>query len=302
MPVGFLSRVPAQGTDAPPVEVYAFGPFVLDVARHALTRDGRPVTLAPKTFELLLLLVRSGGRVVSRQELVAALWPDTFVEEGSLSFQMSSLRRALGGATSDAAASGDGADTWIETVPKLGYRFRAAVTPGSARAVGSRRRLSVGSVTAVTAVGAALVAGAIAWTWTYRSSPPAPRSLYGTTAVPLTSYPGWEGSPSLSPDGTQVAFHWNGRGSRRLQRIYVKLVGEGEPLQVTNDPRRDMFPAWSPDGRRLAFLRSPYDGTPWHLIVMPALGGTERLVASLFPIWFLPSESGDDAAVVDARW
>lgn len=98
--------------------IYAFGPVQIDLARHAVTRDGHPVMLAPKTFELLLILVRSGGRVLSRQELLAALWPDTFVEEANLSFQISTLRKALG----------DGAEQWIETVPKVGYRFTPDVT------------------------------------------------------------------------------------------------------------------------------------------------------------------------------
>ena len=78
---------------------------------------GSPLALAPKTFELLLILVRSGGRALSRQELVAALWPDTFVEEANLSFQISTLRKTLG----------EGAEAWIETVPKLGYRFTPTV-------------------------------------------------------------------------------------------------------------------------------------------------------------------------------
>ena len=99
-------------------EVYAFGPVRVDVARHVVSRDGQPIALAPKTFELLLILVRSGGRALSRQELVAALWADTFVEEANLSFQISTLRRVLG----------VGAEQWIETVPKVGYRFTPEVT------------------------------------------------------------------------------------------------------------------------------------------------------------------------------
>ena len=54
-------------------EVYAFGPVRVDVARHLVSRDGRPVVIAPKAFELLLLFLRSGGRVLSRQELIAAM-------------------------------------------------------------------------------------------------------------------------------------------------------------------------------------------------------------------------------------
>jgi DNA-binding winged helix-turn-helix (wHTH) protein len=111
-------------------EVYAFGRVRVDVARHLVTGDGQPIAIAPKTFELLLILVRSGGRALSRRELAAALWPDTFVEEANLSFQISTLRKALG----------EGAEAWIETVPKLGYRFTPPVrTEGAAIADATSR-------------------------------------------------------------------------------------------------------------------------------------------------------------------
>src|SRR5437870_570935 len=95
--------------------LYDFGAYRLDPAKRLLTRDGESVTLAPKTYELLLLLVQSEGRALSKQELMTALWPDTFVEEANLSYQMTALRKALG-------------EEWVETVPKHGYRFAAGVT------------------------------------------------------------------------------------------------------------------------------------------------------------------------------
>jgi DNA-binding winged helix-turn-helix (wHTH) protein len=93
--------------------LYEFGPFRIDAARRLLTRDGRAVPLKPKTFDLLLILVESQGRVLTKSALMKALWPDTFVEEANLSFQISTLRKALG----------EQASEWIETVPKHGYRF-----------------------------------------------------------------------------------------------------------------------------------------------------------------------------------
>ena len=81
--------------------------------------------LPPKTFELLLLMAQSPGRAFSKQELMSALWPDVFVEEANLSFQVSVLRKALG----------QGGDPWIETVPKHGlpiYRGREE-NPGGGR-------------------------------------------------------------------------------------------------------------------------------------------------------------------------
>jgi DNA-binding winged helix-turn-helix (wHTH) protein len=76
-------------------DLYEFGECRLDVQRRVLTRNGHPVPLQPKTFELLLLMVRSPGRAFSKEELMKALWPDTFVEEANLSFQTSALVRRL---------------------------------------------------------------------------------------------------------------------------------------------------------------------------------------------------------------
>ena len=99
-------------------ELYNFGSYRLDLSSRTLTRSGEAINLAPKTFDLLALLVKGGGRLWSKAELMASLWPDMFVEEANLSFQISTLRKALGQ---------DGME-WIETVPKHGYRFRAEVT------------------------------------------------------------------------------------------------------------------------------------------------------------------------------
>ena len=77
-------------------DVYKFGPFRMDVQRRVFTRGGHAVLLAPKTFDLLVFLVQSAGRAVSKQELMSALWSDTFVEDANLSFQISTLRKALG--------------------------------------------------------------------------------------------------------------------------------------------------------------------------------------------------------------
>jgi Tol biopolymer transport system component/predicted Ser/Thr protein kinase len=96
-------------------------------------------------------------------------------------------------------------------------------------------------------------------------------------AVQLTAYPGSEITPSLSPDGSQVAFAWNG-GAARNYDIYVKVAGEGEPVQLTTDPADEVSPAWSPDGRWIAFLRLSRvsRANTGGVFVKPALGGAER--------------------------
>jgi hypothetical protein len=85
--------------------LYEFGPFRLDPEQRILTREHQALTLAPKTFDLLTFLVEHQGRVLSKQELMHALWPETFVEEANLSFQVSVLRKALGAPSSGSRRS-----------------------------------------------------------------------------------------------------------------------------------------------------------------------------------------------------
>jgi TolB-like protein/DNA-binding winged helix-turn-helix (wHTH) protein len=101
-------------------EVLEFGPFRLDSREALFTRLGTPVPLAPKVFDLLVYLVSNAGRLVEKEELLKALWPDSFVEEANLTVNMATLRKTLG-------SQADG-QPWIETVPKRGYRFLAAVS------------------------------------------------------------------------------------------------------------------------------------------------------------------------------
>lgn len=114
---------------------YGFGPFRVDVRECLLLRDGAPVSLTPKAFSALVVLLRNRGRLVTKEELIREVWRDTFVEEGNLTFTISMLRKALGE---------DGqAVRYIETVPRRGYRFVAA--PGAdGEADRTARRRSVG--------------------------------------------------------------------------------------------------------------------------------------------------------------
>jgi len=100
-------------------EILEFGPFRLDSGEALLTRLGTPVPLPPKVFDLLVYLVSNAGRLIEKEELLRALWPDSFVEEANLTVNIAALRRALG-------SQADG-QAWIETVPKRGYRFLATV-------------------------------------------------------------------------------------------------------------------------------------------------------------------------------
>ena len=100
-------------------QLYEFGPFSLDAAERILFRDGQPMPLTPKAFDLLLVLVENSGHLVGKDELMQRLWPGAFVEEANLPNNISLLRKALGDDTSG--------HQYIETVPRRGYRFVAKV-------------------------------------------------------------------------------------------------------------------------------------------------------------------------------
>jgi DNA-binding winged helix-turn-helix (wHTH) protein/TolB-like protein/Tfp pilus assembly protein PilF len=98
---------------------YEFGRFRLDAGERVLLRDREPVPLTPKVFDILLALVEHGGHIVEKDDLMKRVWPDTYVEEGNLTQNVSLLRKALG--------ENPGGSQFIETVARRGYRFVATV-------------------------------------------------------------------------------------------------------------------------------------------------------------------------------
>jgi Tol biopolymer transport system component/DNA-binding winged helix-turn-helix (wHTH) protein len=260
------------------IAVYEFGGYRLDPRARVLSLRDRPIALAPKSFDLLLLLVERRGRVVERDELIRELWPDTVVEEANLTFQVSTVRKALG----------EDGSTRIETVPKHGYRFSGPVRevrpeenaapealPPAAKSP-ARRAWPLIATMLVMAVALAALA-----LWRRQAAIEPPGGPQGPIAVPLTTFPGSEIYPTLSPDGSQVAFAWE--GSQDNVDIYLKLVGPGEPHRLTTDPATDFSPAWSPDGRQIAFVRYLVVGDTDRcgIYVIPALGGAERRLAEI---------------------
>src|SRR6185295_1061305 len=99
---------------------YEFGPFRLEVDERRLTKHGSAVPLRTKVFDTLCVLVEHSGRLLTKHELMQSIWPDTVVEENNLNHNVSTLRRALGEKVTG--------QRYIETVPRVGYRFVADVT------------------------------------------------------------------------------------------------------------------------------------------------------------------------------
>jgi adenylate cyclase len=97
--------------------VLEFEPFTLDTRERVLRREGKPVPLTPRAFDILLVLVQNSGRVLTKQEIIERVWHNTIVEESNLARQISTLRKTLGRAAAQ----------YVETIPWRGYRFNAAV-------------------------------------------------------------------------------------------------------------------------------------------------------------------------------
>jgi Tol biopolymer transport system component/predicted Ser/Thr protein kinase len=159
------------------------------------------------------------------------------------------------------------------------------------------------------------------WTWTIGAALLLVALLFGLSvwqpwrarqnaeplrAVALTTLPGVEQSPSLSPDGKYVVFAWTGPRQDN-QDVYVQMIGSGSPLALTTNPLNDYGPVWSPDGRWIAFFRSeptaPTGPRSRELRVIPPLGGPERKVADIrshdfFPVGRYLAWSPDSSALV----
>ncbi|SRR5579871_1108117 len=228
-----------------------FAEFHLDCGPGLLYRGCELVPLAPKVVQTLLAFVERPGELITKEELMQAVWPDTFVDESNLASNIHILRRTL---------NSDGGEHFIETLPKRGYRFIAAVEqvsiqppvekietpapPASAAAeppiAGHRSRLGwllLIAIAAAAAVGMQLVR---------RTTTPEP------VLARLTAHAGSNTQPDVSPDGRHVVFVSNRDGGKG--QIYVMDADGSHPRNLTGDPKiHDDSPAWSPDGRKIAF-------------------------------------------------
>lgn len=146
---------------------------------------------------------------------------------------------------------------------------RAAIENAARRA----RTPTLAQWAAVSAI--VLTLGLGAWFLREREAQPDER----LHAVPLTTYVGSQDWPSFSPDGSEVAFSWDGEHEDNFE-IYVKPVGPQAPRRLTRDPAADTNPAWSPDGRSIAFLRASRAGS-LSVVLIPSLGGPERILGDV---------------------
>ncbi len=258
-----------------------FGPFMLDVDSGELHKGSHRLRVPDQSIEILKALLERPGALVTREELRERLWtPDTFVDfEAGLNAAVKRLRDALG----------DSADAprFIETLPRRGYRFigvfdgssdlASGVPMPAADTAAPRPRQRTARIVVLTA--AALMVVSLAGIWITQRWSTGIADDY--SSVPVTTYPGQEVDPALSPDGKHVAFAWNAEAENNFD-IYVKRIDGDERQRLTTDAAADRRPTWSPDGQRIAFLRGvPPMYTTSKIFMVPAFGGPEQQVLDL---------------------
>jgi Tol biopolymer transport system component/DNA-binding winged helix-turn-helix (wHTH) protein len=269
--------------------VIQFGQFEADLQTQELRKQGRRLRLPRQSFQILKTLLERPGELITREELRTALWPvDTFVDfEHGLNASVNRLREAIG----------DSADRprLVETLPRRGYRFIGAITPSNSvtasedeaheqrapaivegnRAEGARPAWFRVGAWALAALACTLAVSVIYPKFRPRLEP------LTLSADPFTAYEGTETMPALSPDGSQIAFTWDGDsppGSKGFD-LYVKVIGSESLLRLTRRPSTGWTgSAWSPDHTQIAFHRIA--GSDTGVYVVPALGGPERKLRS----------------------
>jgi len=269
-----------------------------------LLKEGSPVALPPKAFDILVVLVENAGELIDNKHMLEVVWPDSFVEEANIHVQMSSIRKALGE---------NGKRLYIETVPKVGYRFIGAVTehwqvpvlhektgfPENSLSSVARspafpskllRRL-IGSILLFV-----LVAGTALYliSWNNREQP---LSFQEVTISKVTNS-GNDSIGAISPDGINLAFQRveNGRAS-----LWVRNLTSGAEKQLTS-PSEQNFDSltFSPDGEAVYFTQTD-TGDPnkkTTLFKLPLLNGDPTRLMDMVDSRVTFSPEGDRIAFI----
>jgi Tol biopolymer transport system component/DNA-binding winged helix-turn-helix (wHTH) protein len=278
---------------------YQFDDVVIDLRAGRVLRGGTAVSLEPKAFDLLVLLVSRSGELVTRQDLLDQVWAGVYVTDNAVARVVAQLRRALGDAARGAR--------YIETVPTRGYRFIEPVTrvtapsspPGAAGSAlpvvaeppPAAPRLPASTAAAEPAPGptphplwaaglAALALVAILLAWRSQDSA-APRPAAVGARMQLTSSAALDAFPAWAPDGRTIAYA-SDRGAS-FEIFLREMTAGGERLALTTDGQHNVQPAWSPDGSQIAY-HSLGRGGIW---VVPRAGGAPRQLSAFGsrPAW-----------------
>jgi Tol biopolymer transport system component/DNA-binding winged helix-turn-helix (wHTH) protein len=272
-------------------QIARFEDFEVHLETGEVWKAGRPIKVQDQPFKVLAALLERPGQIVTREELRQLIWPEkSFGDfDHAINLALAKLRATLG----------DSADVphLIETLPRRGYRFIAPLkeqreAPPPAPIIALPQQQAVPAPVKeqpATAAGKKLwlVIGFLAFALVAAValrmfSTSREQFSTGGEVLPLVAMPGQQDTPAISPDGRQVAFSYSGGPN---PGIYVALIGGEKPLQLTQRDD-DGNPAWSPDGKQIAFVRFNEFGDQKKLYVIPALGGSERLLYTVAaPKW-----------------
>jgi DNA-binding winged helix-turn-helix (wHTH) protein len=250
--------------------VFKFGGFEVAERELTVTRAGQTLALEPKALRVLLYLLHNPGRLVTKEELLSAVWPDVTVGENSLSRAIALLRKVL---DDDSRES-----HMIETVPTAGYRFICPVETiqpdrtdltAAAISVSRHTRGLASQKTLMFAITACATGAGVIWLWWYLSRPLAPPRIRGYTQITRDGRDKY----LAGTDGNRLYF--TQMSPRSINQIGVN---GGEMAQIPLAIQGDKFALAdiSPDGS--TGLIASYDRNPWSLWVIPMLGGAARHV------------------------
>lgn len=305
-----LPDLPLVALGGTPPDSFLLAGWRVEPALNRVVSGSEVVQLEPKIMAVLVCLAERAGEVVTREALMATVWGDVHVGEDVLTRSIAELRKVFGDDSRSPQV--------IDTIRKRGYRLIAPVDPSFAPAgasivpedstggavplrshrqpapgrwtwwpaAGEGRALRLLGALALLALGASLVV-----LFAVPGSPGSDRVSTTTFAerpkggnparlAPLTSLPGTERDPAVSPDGSRVAYAVLD-GEHPASQLFVQLLGSDNRRPLTDGTSEDRYPVFSPDGTRLAFVRR--QGQRCDIMVTTVLGGPERRLSSCDP-------------------
>jgi DNA-binding winged helix-turn-helix (wHTH) protein/Tol biopolymer transport system component len=280
--------------------LYSFGEFILNVEDQTLSRVGGNVPLTPKMFDLLLVLVQNPGKVLRKEFLLETVWPNSFVEEGNITYNVRQLRKAL----EDDAQS----PTYIETIPRRGYRFIPAVeamttitpdkseeeiekssAPVALEAPVKNSRPYVLIATTAILILCVLIFGG--WLMSRKASASAP-ILSTPFSLEKLSKDGRVNHAVITPDGKSIVYTYRSSGKQGLWLRQLDDSSNVPIIESTTDNYGGL--AVAPDGKTVYFTRfTQGTGQGFSVYRMSIFGGVPQRLVDQTQGWISLSSAGD---------
>ena len=252
--------------------------FVRPSLREVIAGERREI-LEPRVMQVLAVLAGAKGAVVSRDELIRRCWGGRIVSEDAINRSVSKVRQLseLGAAKAFE----------IDTIPRVGYRLRprqmetfaAAANPAVVQRDSPTPAVALPPMKrarwVMLAIACVLIAAGLVLAF-YFYPGREPEWTVAESHLPFISTAEIESYPAIAPDGTMIAY--SAGPDRRSRHIYLRLIRGGDPIQLTHDAYDAAAPAWSPDGRMIAYVIFQ-EGHPCRILEIPVPAGQSREMA-----------------------